>query len=66
MSMLEVSDARLYFETHGRGPLMLMAPEAGCGANIFKRVTGHLAAHCTVVTYDRRGFPCNQLDGPRD
>jgi pimeloyl-ACP methyl ester carboxylesterase len=29
-------------------------------------VTEHLAAHYTVVTYDRRGFSRSQLDGPQD
>ena len=29
-------------------------------------MTEHLAAHYTVVTYDRRGFSRSQLDGPQD
>jgi pimeloyl-ACP methyl ester carboxylesterase len=29
-------------------------------------VTEHLAAHYTVVTYDRRGFPRSHLNGPQD
>ena len=66
MSVLEVPGARLYYETHGSGPLMLVAPGASGGAHIFKRVTDHLAAHSTVVTYDRRGFSRSQLDGPQD
>ena len=66
MSILEVPGARLYYETHGRGPLMLMVPGANGTADIFKGVTEHLAAHYTVVTYDRRGFSRSQLDGPQD
>jgi acetyltransferase/esterase len=66
MSILEVPGARLYYETHGSGPLMLMVPGANGTADIFTRVTEHLAAHYTIVTYDRRGFSRSQLDGPQD
>jgi pimeloyl-ACP methyl ester carboxylesterase len=66
MSILEVPGARLYYETHGSGPLMLMVPGANGEADVFKMVTEHLAAHYTVVTYDRRGFSRSQLDGPQD
>src|SRR3954469_10748811 len=66
MSILEVPGARLYYEAHGSGPLMLMVPGANGAADGFKIVTEHLAAHYTVVTYDRRGFSRSQLDGPQD
>jgi pimeloyl-ACP methyl ester carboxylesterase len=66
MSILEVPGARLYYETHGSGPLMLMVPGANGEAGVFKGVTEHLAGHYTVVTYDRRGFSRSQLDGPQD
>jgi acetyltransferase/esterase len=66
MSTLEVPGARLYYEIHGSGPLMLMVPGASGEAGVFKRVTEHLAAHYTVVIYDRRGFSRSQLDGPQD
>jgi pimeloyl-ACP methyl ester carboxylesterase len=66
MSILEVPGARLYYETHGSGSLLLLVPGANGTADIFKRVTEHLAAHYTVVTYDRRGFSRSQLDGPQD
>jgi pimeloyl-ACP methyl ester carboxylesterase len=56
MSILEVPGARLCYETHGSGPLMLMVPGANGVADGFKMVTEHLAARYTVVTYDRRGF----------
>jgi pimeloyl-ACP methyl ester carboxylesterase len=45
---------------------MLMVPGAGGAADSFRRVTEHLAAHYTVVLYDRRGFSRSQLDGPQD
>jgi acetyltransferase/esterase len=66
MSILEVPGARLYYETHGSGPLMLMVPGAAGQADPFKRVTEHLAAYYTVVIYDRRRFSRSQLDGPQD
>ena len=66
MSILEVPGARLYYESHGSGPLVLMVPGANGEADIFKTVTRHLAAHYTVVGYDRRGFSRSKLDGPQD
>src|SRR5262245_34633627 len=65
-SILEVPGARLYYETHGSGPVMLMVPGATGTADSFKRVTENLVAHYTVVIYDRRGFSRSQLDGPQD
>jgi pimeloyl-ACP methyl ester carboxylesterase len=66
MSVLEVPGARLSYETRGSGPLMLMVAGANGSAEPFKRVADHLAAHYTVVAYDRRGFSRSQLDGPQD
>jgi len=45
---------------------MLMIPGASGEADSFKMVTEHLAAHYTVLTYDRRGFSRSRLDGPQD
>jgi len=64
--ILEVPGARLYYETHGSGPVMLMIPGAAGTADSFRRVTEHLAEHYTVVLYDRRGFSRSKLDGPQD
>lgn len=66
MNFLEVPGARLYYEVRGSGPLMIMVPGANGEANIFKWVAEHLAAHYTVVTYDRRGFSRSKLTGPQD
>ncbi len=63
---LKVPGARLYYETRGSGPLMIMVPGANGEANVFKWVAERLAADYTVVTYDRRGFSRSQLDGPQD
>lgn len=65
-NILEVPGARLYYETHGSGPVVLMVPGASGTADSFRRVTEHLAAHYTVVIYDRRGFSRSRLDGPQD
>jgi acetyltransferase/esterase len=66
MSIIEVPGARIYYETYGNGPLMLMIPGANGDADIFKMVTQYLAADYTVVTYDRRGFSRSILDGPQE
>ena len=65
MSLLEVPGARLYYETRGSGPLLLMVPGASGEAGIFKKVTEPLAASYTVLTYDRRGFPAASSTGRR-
>ena len=47
-------------------PVMLMVPGATGTADSFRRVTEHLAAHYTVVLYNRRGFSRSQLHEPQD
>jgi pimeloyl-ACP methyl ester carboxylesterase len=66
MGILDVSKARLYYETHGSGPLLLMIPGANGDARAFAKVTEPLAKHYTVAIYDRRGFSRSLLDGPQD
>jgi pimeloyl-ACP methyl ester carboxylesterase len=66
MTFLDVPGARLYYETHGSGPLMVMISGASGTADGFRMVTEHLSAHYTVLIYDRRGFSRSQLDGPQD
>jgi pimeloyl-ACP methyl ester carboxylesterase/SAM-dependent methyltransferase len=66
MSYLDVPGARLYYETHGSGPTLVMIAGAGGAADIFRMVTEHLATRYTVVIYDRRGFSRSRLDGPQD
>jgi acetyltransferase/esterase len=65
-NILDVPGARLYYEVRGSGPLMLMVPGATGSAYSFQKLAEHLAAHYTVVTYDRRGFSRSPLDGPQD
>lgn len=66
MTVLEVPGADLNYETHGSGPLLVMVPGASGVADTFRAVATHLAAHYTVVLYDRRGFSRSTLDGPQD
>jgi len=66
MSFLDVPGARLYYETHGNGPQLIMIPGAGGTADVFRMVAEHLSALYTVVLYDRRGFSRSELDGPQD
>lgn len=63
---LGVPGARIYFETRGSGPVLLMIPGATGSAYGFQSVVEPLAAHYTVVAYDRRGFSRSQLEGPQD
>ncbi len=66
MTVLDVAGAHLYYETHGQGPVLIMVPGASGVADSFRPVATHLAAHYTVVLYDRRGFSRSTLDGPQD
>lgn len=66
MSVLRVPGARLHYEIRGSGALMVMVPGANGEAGAFAGVAQHLAAHYTVVTYDRRGFSGSRLEGPQD
>ena len=66
MTVLDVPGARLYYETRGSGPLLVMVPGAAGHGDSFAMVAQHLAARYAVVTYDRRGFSRSRLDGPQD
>ncbi|MBO0803029.1 MAG: alpha/beta hydrolase [Nocardiopsaceae bacterium] len=66
MSVLSVPGARLYYETLGSGPLMVLIPGANGDGRVFGPVASHLAGHYTVLTYDRRGFSRSELAGPQD
>jgi acetyltransferase/esterase len=66
MGILEVPGANLYYEHAGSGPLMILIPGGNGTAHIFTGLAHELAAHFTVVTYDRRGFSRSSLVGPQD
>lgn len=66
MSVLEVPGARLYYESVGSGPPLLLIPGGNGTAHIFGPLAQLLADRFTVITYDRRGFARSKLDGPQD
>jgi pimeloyl-ACP methyl ester carboxylesterase len=66
MSVLPVPGARLYYETVGSGPLLVMAPGATGTAEGLRGAAERLAQSYTVAIYDRRGFSRSHLDGPQD
>ncbi len=66
MSELQVPGARLYYETVGSGPPLVLIPGGNGTAHIFGAMAQHLSQHFTVTTYDRRGFARSRLDGPQD
>ncbi|MFD0687279.1 alpha/beta fold hydrolase [Actinomadura fibrosa] len=66
MSFLQVPGARLYYETRGRGPVLVLVPGANGDARVFASVADRLAEHYTVITYDRRGFSRSALIGAQD
>jgi pimeloyl-ACP methyl ester carboxylesterase len=66
MSTLPVPGARLYYETHGRGPLMVMIAGATGTADGFRALASVLGARYTVLLYDRRGFSRSTLEGSQD
>lgn len=66
MTTLDVPGAQLYYELHGKGPLLLMVPGGNGTADAFRPFTEQLASDFTVLIYDRRGFSRSLLDGPQD
>ena len=64
MSILKVPGARLYYEVHGSGPVLLMIPGGPTDAGIFAGLARALADRYTVVPYDPRGNSRSLLDGP--
>ena len=65
-SLLEVRGARLYYETYGSGPVVVMVPGAAGCAEPYRMLLAQLAASNTVVAYDRRGFSRSSLVADQD
>ncbi|RDI51003.1 alpha/beta hydrolase [Nocardia mexicana] len=59
---LRVPGARLYYETRGSGPVLLLIPGGGGDAGIFDGMAESLARHFTVVAMDPRGYSRSTLD----
>ncbi|PYH41096.1 alpha/beta fold hydrolase [Aspergillus saccharolyticus JOP 1030-1] len=55
-SYLDVSDAKLYYEVRGQGPLLLVISGGNGTAAFFASFASLLSSQFQVVTYDRRGF----------
>jgi pimeloyl-ACP methyl ester carboxylesterase len=66
MTTLEVPGAILHYKAIGSGPLLLFIPGADGRGSVFYDAAEHLAAHYTVVCWDRRGFSKSLLVGPQD
>lgn len=58
---LQMSEASIYYEIRGEGPVLLMIHGGGGDADKFLNVANHLADWYTVVTYDRRGHSRSHL-----
>lgn len=61
MSTLAVPGATIYYETAGKGPVLLCISGANGSADLWKPMSRQLSAHFTVVSYDRRGFSRSYL-----
>ncbi|KAJ9500924.1 hypothetical protein LTR99_006408 [Exophiala xenobiotica] len=66
MSHLDVPGARLYYETVGSGPLLLLIPGGNGSCDLWRMLAEHLKSHFTVALYDRRGFSRSHLIGAQD
>jgi pimeloyl-ACP methyl ester carboxylesterase len=62
-STLEVPGTRIYRETRGSGPVLLVIPGGPQDAGVFAELAGLLAERYTVVTYDPRGNSRTSVDG---
>ena len=60
---LNVPGARLYYEVHGSGPVLMLVGHP-MGASGFAAIGPLLAEDYTVVTYDPRGFGHSTIDDP--
>jgi len=65
-SLLDVPGARLYYETYGDGPLLVMIPGAAGSAEPYRMLAAELAPDLRLVAYDRRGFSRSVLVGEQD
>src|SRR5260221_12711998 len=63
---LRVPGASLYYEVHGRGPVLLLIGAGAADAASFNGIATHLADHYTVVGYDRRGYARSPLNHPEE
>jgi pimeloyl-ACP methyl ester carboxylesterase len=61
-STLKVPGAKIYYETRGSGPLVLMISGGPTDAGVFANLAQRIASRYTVVTYDPRGNSRSTFD----
>ncbi|MEV4455888.1 alpha/beta hydrolase [Microbispora sp. NPDC049633] len=61
---VSVPGARLYTESAGEGPALLLVPGGGGDAGMYEAVVAPLSRRFTVITYDRRGNSRSRLADP--
>ena len=66
MPTLEVSGAKLHYETFGTGPLLLLIHGGNGHESLFHPIAKVLQAHYTVICYARRGWSQSVLVGKQD
>lgn len=59
---LERPGAKVYYETKGTGPALVIIPGANGNAPVFAPIREFLYQNFKVITYDRRGFSHSTLD----
>ena len=58
---LDVGGSRIYYETHGSGPAIILLHDGLLSAVTFDEVWEPLAARHQVIRYDRRGYGRSEL-----
>lgn len=66
MPFLDLTNAKLHYDTFGNGPLLLCIPGADGRGAVFHDAARHLSRSFTVVCYDRRGYSQSQHIGAQD
>lgn len=66
MPIHQVDGAKLYYESFGSGPLLVMIIGAHGTGSVFYETAKHLAKSFTVICYDRRGYSKSHLEGDQD
>src|SRR5262245_34988277 len=61
---IAVPGAKLYVETRGSGPVLLLITGGPTDAGVFNDLGDRLADRYTVVSYDQRGHSRSSLDDP--
>jgi pimeloyl-ACP methyl ester carboxylesterase len=63
---IQVPGAKLYYQSKGSGPLLLMMCGGSGDADGFASLMDELSKDFTVVSYDRRGYSRSPLDHPEE